>query len=69
MKTKDVLSYFGSYNAIAEALQIDQSAARHWGEDVPSLRQFQIQVLTNGALIADTGIVDFHKTPASSVTP
>ena len=61
MKTKDVLSYFGSYNAIAEALQIDQSAARHWGEDVPSLRQFQIQVLTNGALIADTDTTEAKK--------
>lgn len=53
MKTKDAINFFGSRKALADALGIDRSAMHHWGEDVPELRQYQIEVLSNGALKAD----------------
>lgn len=43
MKTKDAIAAFGSAKALAEALQITQSAISQWGDDVPLLRAFQIK--------------------------
>jgi transcriptional repressor of cell division inhibition gene dicB len=53
MKTQDAIDFFGSRNAIADALGIDRTATYHWGDTVPELRQYQIQVLSNGKLVAD----------------
>lgn len=53
MKTKDVIDYFGSRKKLAEALGVDLSAVAHWGEFVPVLRQYQIQVITKNKLKAE----------------
>ena len=53
MKTRDVIDYFGSREKVAEVLGgIDVSAISHWGENVPFLRQYQIEVLSGGDLKA-----------------
>ena len=52
MKTKDAIKVFGSRVALAKALDIDLSATYHWGEYVPELRQYQLQVITLGRLMA-----------------
>jgi len=54
MKTSDVADFFGSKRKLAEALGISPSAVTMWGEVVPAVRQYQIQVLTLGALKATT---------------
>lgn len=53
MKTQDVIDFFGSREKVAEALGIESvSSISHWKEHVPLLRQYQIEVLTKGALKA-----------------
>lgn len=53
MKTKDAATYFGSKKKLADALSISPGAVTMWGDHVPESRQYQIQVLTKGALIAE----------------
>lgn len=52
MKTQDAIAHYGSREALARALNIDRSASYHWGEEVPLLRAYQLQILTNGKLQA-----------------
>lgn len=52
MKTQDAILHFGSREALAAALSIDRSATYHWGETVPLPRQYQLQVITDGKLVA-----------------
>jgi len=52
MKKKDVIEHFGSVSSLAEALGITPEAIYQWGDDVPSSREFQIQVITDGKLKA-----------------
>ena len=57
MKTQDVIDFFGSRKKLAEKLGVkDVSAFSHWGDSVPELRQYQIQVLTKNKLKADPDI-------------
>ena len=53
MKTADAIAYFGSQSRLAKEIDISQPAISKWGEDVPTLRAFQIQILTGGKLKAD----------------
>ena len=53
MTTKEAAAYYGNQLAIARALGIWPTAVSQWGKRPPLLRQFQIQVLTEGALKAD----------------
>ncbi|MBD9415905.1 Cro/Cl family transcriptional regulator [Pseudomonas sp. PDM16] len=48
MKTKQAADHFGSKKKLAAALGISPSAITMWGEDVPELRQYQIEQLTKG---------------------
>lgn len=45
MKTKEAILHFGSARALAEALGISTQAVHGWGDDVPELRGYQIQIL------------------------
>ena len=57
MKTQDVIDFFGSREKAAEKLGIKTvSAFSHWGDFVPELRQYQIQVITKNKLKADADI-------------
>lgn len=50
MKTADAIAHFGSQELLAKALGVSQPAISKWGEQIPALRAYQIQVLTSGAL-------------------
>lgn len=54
MKTQDAADFFGSRVKLARALGIFPSAITQWGERVPEVRQYQIQILSGGALTADS---------------
>jgi DNA-binding transcriptional regulator YdaS (Cro superfamily) len=53
MRTADAIAYFGSQGRLAKAIDISQPAISKWGEDVPTLRAYQIQVITRGELKVD----------------
>jgi hypothetical protein len=50
MKRQTAIDYFGSIPALACALGITYEAVRQWGEEVPELRQYQLEKITNGKL-------------------
>ena len=55
MKKDEVLAYFGTQVQLAKALGISQAAISKWPDQVPMLRQYQIERLTGGALkVQDT---------------
>ena len=54
MKTKTVIDFFGSREKTAEKLGVDRSAISHWGEFVPELRQYQVQVISKNKIKADS---------------
>jgi DNA-binding transcriptional regulator YdaS (Cro superfamily) len=53
MNTTQAVSHFGSKKKLADALDISPSAVTLWGDVIPRLRQFQIQMLTGGVLSAE----------------
>jgi hypothetical protein len=53
MTKNDIMKHFGSQRAIADLLNIDQSAVSLWGDTVPLQRQAQLQILSNGKLTAE----------------
>jgi DNA-binding transcriptional regulator YdaS (Cro superfamily) len=53
MKTKAAISYFGSKSQLAKSLGVTKGAVSQWPDDVPELRAYQIERLTNGKLKAD----------------
>lgn len=52
MKTSDAIEHFGSKSALAAALGIKPPSVYDWGDEVPLGRQFQIELITEGALRA-----------------
>ena len=52
MKKHDAITYFGTQQALAEAIGVTSAAIAQWGDEVPPLRQLQIQQLTLGKLKA-----------------
>lgn len=53
MKTQAAIDHFGSVRALADALEITVQSVYEWGEIPPRGRQFEIQALTSGALLAE----------------
>ena len=53
MKTQDAIKHFGGRQQLADVLGITRPAIYEWGETVPELRQYQIEVLSGGALRAE----------------
>lgn len=53
MKTADAIEHFGGVTALARALEIRRVAVYQWGEYPPSGRQYELEVLTSGALRAE----------------
>ena len=52
--TKDeALAYYGTQVKLAKALGITQAAVSKWPEQVPLLRQYELERLTGGALKVD----------------
>lgn len=52
MKTQTAADHFGSKKKLAIALGISPSAVTMWGNEVPELRQYQLEKITKGALKA-----------------
>ena len=52
MGIDEVVAHFGSKKNIASALGVTPSAVSLWGREIPALRQFQIQMVTDGELKA-----------------
>ncbi|PWU30145.1 Cro/Cl family transcriptional regulator [Pseudomonas sp. RW407] len=53
MTKTQAIEHFGSISALARALKVSYEAVRQWDE-VPELRQYQLERLTKGKLKADT---------------
>lgn len=57
MKASDVITHFGGIPEAAKALGVTRSAVWQWlerkGDSVPENRQYQVEVVTGGALKAD----------------
>lgn len=53
MTKQQAIAHYGSISALAKALGTTYEAVRQWGAEIPPLRQYQIEVLTEGALKAD----------------
>lgn len=52
MLKQDAIELFGGSAKLARALGISRSAVSQWGDKVPIGRDFQIELLTDGALKA-----------------
>ena len=53
MTTDEAILYFGDRKKMAEALGIWPHGTYRWGEFPPMLRQFQMERLTDGKLVAE----------------
>ncbi|MCY1308546.1 DNA-binding transcriptional regulator Cro [compost metagenome] len=61
MKKSDVLAHFGGVSKVAEALGISPGAVSQWPEDLPPLRQLQLEELSGGKLKASKESRLFHQ--------
>lgn len=53
MTTKEAVDYYGSVRALAQALGVSTQLIYQWGERPPIGRQYELQVKSSGALLAD----------------
>lgn len=53
MTKTEAIGHFGSASNVAKALNLSRAAISSWPEEIPLLRQMQIEKLTNGKLKAD----------------
>lgn len=53
MNRADAIKHFKGITPLAKALGITYEAVRQWGEEIPELRQYQLELVTNGQLKAD----------------
>lgn len=53
MTKQQAIGHFKGIPALATALSISYQAVHNWPDRVPSFRQLQLQILTDGALTAD----------------
>lgn len=52
MLTTEVIAFFGGKSKVAAALKVSPAAISQWGLEPPHSRQYQIQVLSAGKLMA-----------------
>jgi len=52
MNKSEAVAFFGSQAALAKALGVSRSSVSEW-HDVPVGRQYQLEVITRGALKAE----------------
>lgn len=55
MKISDAIKHFDTAADLARAINVTRSAVAHWVRDdeIPMLRQYQIEVVSGGVLRAD----------------
>jgi DNA-binding transcriptional regulator YdaS (Cro superfamily) len=58
MDMAKIVDWYGSKAAVARALGISAVAVTRWKDEVPPLRQLQLERMTKGALRADDSILD-----------
>lgn len=61
MKTINVIRHFGTKALVAEALRTSKQAIGQWGRNVPELRQYQLEIITNGALKSELTLTRIDK--------
>ncbi|QYK07593.1 Cro/CI family transcriptional regulator [Shewanella mangrovisoli] len=66
MTKDDAVKFYGSQTKLAQVLKIKPSAISQWGADVPELRAYQIERLTQGALKVNPVIVLDNPKPSSA---
>jgi transcriptional repressor of cell division inhibition gene dicB len=54
MKTSDAIQFYKSKSLVAKALGISKAAVSLWGDEVPKLRAYELERLTDGALKVDS---------------
>ncbi|RWT33900.1 Cro/CI family transcriptional regulator [Aeromonas caviae] len=69
MKTDDVIAHFGGITPLATALGVKTQAISQWGENIPKLRAYQIEVVTGGALKADPATPSGQQRPYQRIAP
>jgi DNA-binding transcriptional regulator YdaS (Cro superfamily) len=69
MRTSEAIAFFGSQAELARALRIKPPSIAGWGDQVPKLRQLQIERLTKGKLRADPSILQPTQESAALLTP
>ena len=52
MKLATAIEHYGSREALAAALGVGRTATYGWGDTVPEIYQYKLQVITGGALVA-----------------
>ncbi len=58
MTKTEAIEHFGNASAVAKALGLSRAAISGWGDEVPLLRQMQIERLTKGKLKADDPLTE-----------
>lgn len=53
MKTDEAVKFFGGKKQLADALGVWPQVIYQWKEHPPLARQYELQVMTNGALVAE----------------
>ena len=53
MLKSDAIEYFGSTRSLAEILDVSTQAIYNWGDEVPEMQAYKLQVLTEGKLTAE----------------
>tara|TARA_R110000787_G_scaffold25001_1_gene70518 strand:+ start:98 stop:262 length:165 start_codon:yes stop_codon:yes gene_type:complete len=53
MTTDEAIAFFGSRKKMADFLGIGLHGTYRWGDHPPKLRQFEIERLSDGELVAD----------------
>ena len=69
MNYHDVLAFYKTQQAAADALGIEQASISKWqNKRVPHLRQLQLEKLTKGALKAEKSILQIKKSKRMRVS-
>lgn len=70
MKPQDVIKYFGTQSAAAEALGFGQSSIANWVArgKVPPISQLKLEIITGGKLKADKQILAVPKKAKGKVS-
>lgn len=61
MTLKEAIEYFGTRSELAKKLNISLPAISFWKNKIPMGRQYQIELMTNGELKADTESEDSER--------
>lgn len=58
MKTQEAIDYYGGIRQLAEALETWPQTIYQWGDVPPMGRQYELQIKTNGKLMADKEVAE-----------